>query len=96
MLSTTCRLPSSRRHFKLQRCKRLPAISVSARLCVPGPDKPKGQGYVVYPVCVSYDVTHPAPDKPAEAKTMLAATNQWKVNNKNSALGATIDSLELS
>ena len=70
--------------------------SVSARLCIPDPDKPKGQGYVVYPVCVSYDVAHPAPDKPADVKVMLAAANQWEVYDKNSALGDTVDSLGLS
>lgn len=70
--------------------------SVSVRLCVPDPDKPKGQGYVVYPVCISYDVAHPAPDKPADVKAMLAAANQWEVYGKNSALGDTIDSLGLS
>lgn len=70
--------------------------SVSVRLCVPDPDKPKGQGYVIYPVCVSYDVAHPAPNEPAEVNTMLAAANQWEVYDKNSALGDTIDSLGLS
>lgn len=70
--------------------------SVSVRLCVPDPDKPKGQGYVIYPVCVSYDVARPAPDEPAEVNTMLAAANQWEVYGKNSALGDTIDSLGLS
>ena len=70
--------------------------SVSVRLCIPDPDKPKGQGYVIYPVCVSYDVACPAPDEPAEVNTMLAAANQWEVYGKNSALGDTIDSLGLS
>lgn len=66
--------------------------AVSVTLTTPDPDKP---GYVVKVASVSYDVKHPAPDSPADTETMLAAARQWETRSENSALGATIEDLEL-